>query len=241
MAVRAQFESSSEVGVFARLTNSYCLVAQGGSENFYSVFEAELARHIPVIHCSIGGTRIVGRVTVGNKNGLLVPSITTDQEIQHIRNQLPENVKVQKVEERLSALGNCIACNDYVALVHTDLDRETEETISDVLGVDVFRATVAQNVLVGSYAVITNQGGLVHARTAQQDMEELSQLIQIPLTAGTVNRGSDVVGAGVVANDWSAFCGMDTTATELGVMESIFKLQTAPMTGMQSALIDTLA
>jgi translation initiation factor 6 len=239
MAVRAQFESSSEVGVFARLTNSYCLVAQGGSENFYSVFEAELAKHIPVIHCSIGATRIVGRVTVGNKNGLLVPSITTDQELTQLRNQLPENVKVQKVEERLSALGNCIACNDYVALVHTDLDRETEEVITDTLGVDVFRATVAQNVLVGSYCVITNQGGLVHARTPAQDMEELSQLIQIPLTAGTVNRGSDVVGAGVVANDWSAFCGMDTTATEIGVVEQIFKLQNQ-QAGLQSAIIDSL-
>lgn len=215
------------------------MVALGGSENFYSVFEAELSKHIPVIHCSIGGTRIIGRVTVGNKNGLLVPSITTDQEIQHLRNSLPSTVKVQKVEERLSALGNCIACNDYVAIVHTDLDRETEEVIADTLGVEVFRATVAQNVLVGSYAVLTNQGGIVHARTPMQDMEELSQLIQIPLTAGTVNRGSDVVGAGVVANDWSAFCGMDTTATEIGVIEQIFKLQSAGA-GMQSALIDTM-
>mmetsp|Transcript_10995 Transcript_10995/g.31287 ORF Transcript_10995/g.31287 Transcript_10995/m.31287 type:complete len:242 (-) Transcript_10995:77-802(-) len=239
MAVRAQFESSSEVGVFSRLTNSYCLVAQGGSENFYSVFEAELAKHVPVIHASVGGTRIVGRVTVGNKNGLLVPSITTDQEIQHLRNHLPDSVKVQRVEERLSALGNCIACNDYVALVHTDLDRETEEVIADTLKVDVFRATIAQNVLVGSYAVITNQGGLVHARTPVQDMEELSQLIQIPLTAGTVNRGSDLIGAGVVANDWAAFCGMDTTATEIGVIENIFKLQNTGVS-MQSALIDSL-
>jgi len=239
MAVRAAFESSSEVGVFARLTNSYCLTAMGGAENFYSVFEAELTKHIPVVHASIGGTRIVGRVTAGNRHGLLVPSITTDQEIAHLRNHLPDTVKVQKVEERLSALGNCIACNDYVALVHTDLDRETEEVIADTLKVDVFRATVASNVLVGSYAVLTNQGGLVHARTPMQDMEELSQLIQIPLTAGTVNRGSDVVGAGVVANDWAAFCGMDTTATEIGVIEQIFKLQTAGV-GMQSALIDTL-
>lgn len=39
------------------------------------------------------------------------------------------------MEERLSALGNCIVCNDYVALVHPDLDRETEEIIQDVLKV----------------------------------------------------------------------------------------------------------
>merc|ERR1712187_186083 len=123
--------------------------------------------------------------------------------------------------------------------VHTDLDRETEEVIADTLQVDVFRATVAQNVLVGSYAVLTNQGGLVHARTPLQEMEELSQLVEIPLTAGTVNRGSEIVGAGVVANDWSAFCGTDTTATEMGVVENIFKLQT-PGDGMQSALIDTM-
>merc|ERR1712118_406408 len=71
MAIRAQFESSSEVGVFSRLTNSYCLVALGGSEIFYSVFQAELNKHIPVVHATIGGTRIVGRVTVGNKNGRL--------------------------------------------------------------------------------------------------------------------------------------------------------------------------
>lgn len=239
MAHRAQFESSSEVGVFSRLTNAYALVALGGSENFYSVFEAELSKHVPVIHSSIGGTRIVGRVTVGNKHGLLVPSITTDQELMHLRNHLPDTVKVQKVEERLSALGNCIVCNDYVALVHTDLDRETEEVIADTLKVDVFRATIAQNVLVGSYAVLTNQGGLVHARTPMQDMEELSQLMQVPLTAGTVNRGSDLIGAGVVANDWTAFCGMDTTATEIGVIENIFKLQ-SPGSSMQSALIDTM-
>lgn len=35
MAVRAQFEGNNEVGVFAKLTNAYCLVAIGGSENFY--------------------------------------------------------------------------------------------------------------------------------------------------------------------------------------------------------------
>lgn len=88
-----------------------------------SVFEDELAEQIPVVHATINGCRIIGRLTVGNKNGLLVPSGTSDVELQHLRNSLPDSVKVQRVEERLSALGNVIACNDYVALVHPDLDK----------------------------------------------------------------------------------------------------------------------
>jgi translation initiation factor 6 len=232
MAVRTQFENNNEVGVFSNLTNSYALVATGGSENFYSVFEESLADHIPVVHTSIAGCRFVGRVTVGNRRGLLVPSTCTDRELMHIRNSLPDSVVVQRVEERLSALGNCVVTNDHVALVHTDLDRETEDIIADVLGVEVFRQTIAGNALVGSYCKITNQGGLVHPRTTVEDLEELSSLLQVPLVAGTVNRGSDVIGAGLVCNDWSAFCGVDTTSTEISVVEGIFKLQ-----GQQSSKI----
>jgi len=241
MAVRCAFENSSEVGVFSRLTNTYCIAAMGGNANFYSVFQGELEPHIKVIHTTIGGTRIPGRLTAGNRHGLLVPAITTEDELQLLRNSLPDGVQVQRVEERLSALGNIIACNDYVALAHTDIDKETEEIIQDVLKVEVFKATIATNVLVGSYCALTNKGGLVSAKTSMQEMEELSQLIEIPLTAGTVNRGSDVIGAGVVANDWTAFCGHDTTATEIGVVESIFRLQKKQNTGLRNALIDSIA
>ncbi|RLN25152.1 eukaryotic translation initiation factor 6-2 [Panicum miliaceum] len=233
MATRIQFENNCEVGVFSKLTNAYCLVAIGGSENFYSAFEAELADSIPVVKTSIGG----------NKNGLLLPHTTTDQELQHLRNCLPAQVVVQRIDERLSALGNCIACNDHVALTHPDLDKETEEFIADVLGVEVFRQTIAGNILMGSYCAISNRGGLVHPHTSIEDLDELSTLLQVPLVAGTVNRGSEVIAAGMTVNDWTTFCGSDTTATELSVIESIFKLRegqpTAIVDVMRKSLIDS--
>jgi len=110
----------------------------------------------------------------------------------------------------------------------------------------VFRQSVAGNALVGSYCLFTNQGGIVHPKTPTSEQDELSSLLQVPLVAGSINRGSEVVGAGMVANDWSIFCGMDTTATELSLLEAVFRLNAgAPLpqqtANMRQSLIESMS
>lgn len=49
-----------------------------------------------------------------------------------------------------------------------------------------------------------------------------------------------MIGGGLIANDWSAFCGMDTTATELSVVESVFKLNESSANAISNEMRDSL-
>ena len=130
-----------------------------------------------------------------------------------------------RVNTNLNALGNVVVCNDNVALLHPEIDQETEETIGDVLGVETYKTTINGNPLVGSVCSLTNKGGIVHPMCSINELETLAEMVQVPLCAGTINRGNPAVATGVVANDWTAFCGTDSTGAELNVVDAIFKLQ----------------
>jgi len=82
---------------------------------------------------------LVGSYIAANSKGVLLPSIADESEIQIIKHSLPHAVKVAIVYEKMSALGNIIATNDKIALIHPDTSKETEEIIENTLGVETYR------------------------------------------------------------------------------------------------------
>nr|XP_027193896.1 eukaryotic translation initiation factor 6-like [Dermatophagoides pteronyssinus] len=223
MAIKLKHQSSSEIGVFACLTNTYCLVADSNNENFYLALDSELGSRIPVVKTTIGGSTTVGSCCVGNRKGLLVSNSTTEYELMNIRNALPDDIKIQRVEERLNALGNVIAVNDYVAFCHMDIDKETEQIIEDILDVEVYRTTVNNEVLVGQYMVFNNLGGVVHSDCQTAEIDFLSEICKIPLAPSTINKGSINLAAGILLNDYACFVGHDSTQVEIKLLERVFK------------------
>jgi translation initiation factor 6 len=120
--IRSQFRSSSDIGIFTLLTNTYALIPFNSKKQFSSLYEITLNHNIPIISCSIASSHTIGCLTVGNSKGLLLPSTATNNEIEYLCEQLPDDMIVERIDDKLTSLGNSIACNDKVALVNPKFD-----------------------------------------------------------------------------------------------------------------------
>lgn len=237
MSYIANYEGSSQIGAYARITNNFVIIGKSPSRHFYSTFQH---LDIPIIETTINTIPTVGSLCQANKNGIIVSNSCSDTELMHIRNSAPENVKVVRIEERLNALGNVLLVNDRIGLLHPEVSQETAERITDVLGVEIFRLSLGEETLVGSFGCLNNVGLLVHPNMQKEEMEELSGVLEVNVVAGTINKGQKDVGGGILVNDWVGFVGHKSTVHERMVIEGIFGLVQGDEESKRKALIENL-
>jgi translation initiation factor 6 len=167
-----------------------------------------------VIKTKISDTILPGVMVAGNDKGILAPRTIKDEELKAIKEGFSGNIAIIKAPP--NALGNIIVANSRAAMIYKDLDDETAKLIMDTLEVErVVRGTIAGLVTVGSAAVITNRGGLVHPETRQDEIEYLSQLFKVNIDVSSVNFGVFFVRSGIIANDQGVIVGSRTTGPEI--------------------------
>ncbi len=148
---------------------------------------------------------LIGIFVAGNDNGILLPSIVTDDELQRIRLGTRKDLNVEVVPSKYTALSNLVLTNNKVSLVSSIMEAELLRSISNVLGTEVVSGDLCGSYIVGSIVIINDNGGaLMTPDASDEDVKKVKDLFKIKVNVGTINRGIGFVRSGAVANNRGA-------------------------------------
>lgn len=216
---RYSYYKSPNIGLFAK-TNDRIIILPFG---FAKTKTAKLMEYLGVeeeLYTSVANTRLIGPMTAMNNNGILVPSIATDEEILTLKGT---GLNVDRLKSRFTAIGNLISTNDNGALVSPLFKGEVDQQVRDALGVPVHSMTVGGYIQTGSMIVATNSGAAVHPKATEEEIKVISETLQVQVEPVTVNGGTPFLSSGVLANSKSVIVGTSTSGPELIMFSRIFK------------------
>jgi translation initiation factor 6 len=206
------------VGVFSYANEKVAILPAGVSGKKLKAYRDTLG--VEPYSIGIAESRLVGIYLAGNSNGLLAPHITAEVELQRLT---ATGLPVRVIDDRYTALGNLIVCNDYGAIVDPRLRSTTVEQIEKTLGVPAVRTTIAGLPNVGALTVASNRGALISPMANDAERKVFSNGLGVPVETGTVNSGVPFPKAGVVANSKGAIVGALTIGRELIAVSNVFE------------------
>ena len=215
---KSSFLGDPNIGLYGFATDNYCLL---GINPHKSVLE-NLIKTIglkPKI-TTIAGTELLGLFVVGNSNGIIVPKIIEDDELEKLKKYF--NINIEVVRSRETALGNLILCNDNGCIISRSISR-FKKIISDTLDCEVELGTVSGLNIVGSTAAVTNVGCLCHREAKEREMKNIENILKVKVDVGTVGYGSPFIKSGLIVNSKGILYAEGTTGAELGRIEEVFK------------------
>lgn len=209
---------SPNIGIFVRANDKLMIVPHG----FADTKSDKLAEYLQVeqVRASVAGTRLLGPMAAMNNNGMLLPAIAEEEEVQALR-QLT-HLNVEKLASKYTAVGNLVATNDKGAVVSTML-RESDHQIRDVLGVEAEYIDLGGFIQTGAMVIATNAGAGVHPKATEDEIKAISDALHVPAEPLTVNGGVPFLSSGIVANNRNIVVGSLTSGPELIMLSRIFQ------------------
>ncbi|MDO5845421.1 MAG: translation initiation factor IF-6 [Methanocorpusculum sp.] len=207
------------IGVFARAFEDVAFVPVDAPKEFKDKIAEAL--DVEVVETFIQGSSVIGLLLTGNSRGFVVSGLIQDSELS----LLQDYGDVLLLGEEMNAAGNVILTNDSFALVHPDMSPAMRKMVGEFLKVETIPMSFAGVGTVGMTGACTNAGILVPARSAPEEIERLENSLpnkDFPVGTGSVNMGSNLIGAGMLINSKGYLAGNVTTGFELGRIEDVF-------------------
>jgi translation initiation factor 6 len=217
---RYDLYKSPNVGIFAKSNDSIVLLPFGYAETK----SKKLVDYLEVepIFVSIAGNRLIGPMVVLNNNGMILPSIASDDEITYLKQVTGLNVA--RLDSKLTAIGNLISANDHGAIVSPLFKGEFDKQIGDILGINVHTMAIADFNQTGSMLVSNNHGAGIHPKASEKEIETVSSVLKVDVEPLTINGGIPYLSSGIICNSKSLVVGSITTGPELIMLSRGFKM-----------------
>jgi len=211
MIKKLELERNPFIGAFGITNEEITLLAVDFVQKKKKIAEEALSTE--VLLTTVARTNLVGILTVGNSNGVVLPYNAEDYEISKLKKL---DIKMGILPTKFTALGNMILCNDKGAIISEKLKKEAK-IIEDILDVEVF---VSDPINFGSMGLCTNNGSLVHPSLSNMK-DELEKALKVEVDIGSANRGVYYLGMCVLANTKGALVGDLSTGPEINKIEDI--------------------
>jgi len=208
--LRTDFNGDPNLGLLGFATDRYCLIGP----NIKNRKGIEDALKVPVIEATTLGTNLIGIFSAGNSTGVVIPDIMNDYEIE----KLKEKNNILILNTKYTAIGNLVLLNDCGCLI-SKLIRNEKDKIEKFFGVDCEIITVSKMDVIGSIAIATNKGCLIHPNINEMEAKQIERILKVKVDIGTANFGSPFVGSCLIANSNGLVVSNQTTGPELARIE----------------------
>jgi translation initiation factor 6 len=157
----------------------------------------------------------------GNNNGILLPRIITDSEIEALKKMLPGVNFVILEDIRETGIGNLVLANDYGCIASRIFSRGILKVIEENLNVECHQMSIGDIPFVGSLAVATNRGVTVPPLASDEEISTIERILKVKAGVLTINRGKMFLKTGLIANTKGALVGEETTGHELMQLQRV--------------------
>ena len=207
--IRSTIMGDPNVGLYGFATERYGVC---GAKNK----ELEKALSVKFHVLPVYGTYLTALFAVGNSFGIIISRHAVEN-----AQGLKKITKVMELDTSYTALGNLILLNDK-GIVISPLLRKYKKPISDFFSLPCETGTVAGLTVVGSAAVATNNGCLVHPNIREKEKLLLEKVLGVNSFIGSVSFGSPFVKSGIIANSKGAVVSGRSSGVELGHIAEAF-------------------
>jgi translation initiation factor 6 len=211
MIKKLEIERNPYIGAFGITNEEITLLSVDFTEEKKKIVGDTLSTE--VFLTTIARTNLIGILTAGNSNGVVLPYNVEDYEISKLKKF---DIKMGILSTKFTALGNMILCNDKGAVISGKLKKEAK-LIEDTLDVETF---VSDPNNFGSMGLCTNNGSLVHPSLSEM-VDGLEKALKVEVDIGSANRGVYYLGMCVLANTKGALVGNLSTGPEINKIEDI--------------------